>query len=250
VLEYVWGRPNLSRSRTDSKCDPCPEGLTGLSFDDLLSLGLDLLPRYRDGFVHGRVDREMIPLLPGDFVHTRMHARYKPGDRVDDLVFHGTGAAYGGNEFDHQFRRPELSQSEGSRFQARYAIRRAWAGGITCDHPIRGRWDGRASPVRRAGEIVFVDRDAKLTDFVSQDELDAIDEHLARGGLPKLRLDPELHAPPPLEPPKLGPEAGGCGHCEAHVGDGSRSGQHVLGLLALLLSLGLGSRRRRAGARD
>jgi hypothetical protein len=250
VLEYAWGQPSLSRSMA-AKCDPCPEGLPGLTFDDLLSLGLDLLPRYRDGFVNGRVDRQLIPLLPGDFVHTRMHARYKPGDRVDDLVFHGTGAAYGGNEFDHRFRRPELSQNEGSRFQARYAIRHAWAGAITCDNPIRGRWDGRASgPVRSASELVFVDRDAELADFISQDELDAIDEHLARGGLPKLRLDADLHAPPPLEPPKLGPEPDGCGHCEANATDGSRSGQHLIGLLVLLLSLALVSRRRRAGARD
>jgi hypothetical protein len=248
VLEYAWGQPSLYRSREAIKCDPCPEGLTGLSFDDLLSLGLDLLPRYRDGFVNGRVDRELIPLLSGDFVHTRMHARYEPGDRVDDLVFHGTGAAYGGNELGHQFRRPELSQNDGSRFQARYAIRHAWASAITCDDPIRGRWDGRASgPVRSASELVFVDRDAKLADFVSQDELDAIDEHLTRGGLPKLRLDADLHAPPPLEPPKLGSEVGGCGHCEALAGDGSRSGLHVIGLSVLLLVLA--SRRRRAGAR-
>jgi hypothetical protein len=248
VLEYAWGQPSLYRSREAIKCDPCPEGLTGLTFDDLLSLGLDLLPRYRDGFVNGRVDRELIPLLPGDFVHTRMHARYEPGDRVDDLVFHGTGAAYGGNELDHQFRRAELSQNDGSRFQARYAIRHAWAGAITCGDPIRGRWDGRASgPVRSSSELVFVDRDAKLADFVSQDELDAIDEHLTRGGLPKLRLDADLHAPPPLEPPTLGPVGGGCGHCEAHSGDGSRSGQHVIGLSVLLLVLA--SCRRRAGAR-
>jgi hypothetical protein len=250
VLEYAWGQPSRNRSRTAIKCDPCPDGLTGLLFDDLLSLGLDLLPRYRDGFVNGRVDRELIPLLPGDFVHTRLHARYEPGDRVDDLVFHGTGAAYGGNEGDYEFRRPELSQREGSRFQARYAIRHAWAGPITCDDPIRGRWDGQASGrMRSADELAFVDRNVELADFVSQDELDAIDEHLARGGLPKLRLDADLHAPPPLEPPTLGPEANGCGHCEAHAGDGSRSGR-VIGLAVLLLSLGLTSRRRRAGARD
>ena len=250
VLEYAWGQPSGIRTAGSGKCDPCPPGLTGLSFDDLLSLGLDLLPTYRDGFVQGRVDESLIPLLPGDFVHTRMHARYEPGDRVEDLVFHATGAVYGGTEFESAFRRPQLEDGDGSLFQARYVIRHAWGGPIDCDDPIRGRWDGRPEDVRSAVNLAFVPRDAKLSSFVSQDELDAIDEHLGLGGLPKLELDAE-HELPRLTPPRLQPESGGCGHCEVHDARAPwTTGLGAAGLLSLLVVSRLRRRRRKAGDRD
>jgi MYXO-CTERM domain-containing protein len=86
-----------------------------------------------------------MPRGRGDFVLTRLHARYGKELR-DDLVFKAAGPIVGGREhvIDEQTHKLE----EGARpdqinnFQGRYAIRHAWTGPIDCPNPRRGIWGG------------------------------------------------------------------------------------------------------------
>lgn len=259
VLEYAWGAKDPyaraaygleARSQAPTKCDPCPPGLEGgLELDDLLSLGLAQLPSYAKLREGEAVERSWAQALPRDFVHTRLHARYRPGERVEDLIFHATGAAFGGNDADKQFRRPELTAAFGSRFQARYVIRHRWIGPITCEHPSRGRWDGTppgapsfgAPAVHSALELPFVERDAALESYVSAAELAAIDEHLGLGALPKLKVDASRYAPPEVQRAQAGAR---CSVVDADP-NGDAAALAALGLFALI---GLRRRSRRAAA--
>ena len=82
-----------------------------------------------------------------DMVLTRMHYRYSPGDLGEDLVFAPAEPITGGREV--HFGSPRLSTTatpaSQNFFQARYAIRHAWAGEISCKDPRRGRWGGPPS---------------------------------------------------------------------------------------------------------
>lgn len=80
----------------------------------------------------------------GNFVLTRLHARYAKDALGDDLVFKEAPPIVGGRE-----RRTESGALETggvpasvSSFQARYAIRHEWKGPMTCKEPKRGVWGG------------------------------------------------------------------------------------------------------------
>ncbi len=123
VTEYAWQA---------TSCDPCP-GPT-LDANEFLTLGADVLAGPR-----GQPQR----YDSGDFVLTRLHARYGK-DLANDLVFEQAKAITGGRET------PELEHgaqpSDYNNFQARYAIRHRWEGAITCEHPERGIWGGNPNP--------------------------------------------------------------------------------------------------------
>ena len=80
----------------------------------------------------------------GNFVLTRLHARYGKSDMKDDLRFREAKPVTGGRE---QWSKNGLefgaTPSPQNFFQARYAIRHAWTGPIKCQNPVRGRWGGR-----------------------------------------------------------------------------------------------------------
>jgi hypothetical protein len=123
VTEYAWQA---------TSCDPCP-GPT-LRPDELKLLGADVLhatqpeqPRYRN--------------MGMDLVLTRLHARYGK-DLTDDLVFKKAEAVTGGRESYGTLERGAKVGGQWNNFQARYAIRHAWTGAMTCEHPQRGRWGG------------------------------------------------------------------------------------------------------------
>ncbi len=140
VTEYAWTAvPNYH-------CDPCTDA--DISNPDLMTLGGDV--------VGGRI-------AAGNFVLTRLHARYGKGDMKDDLRFReavpmtggredwvGTGVEYGAKPSSQNF------------FQARYAIRHAWTGPVACAHPVRNRWggppDGDAQQTIAAGKLAFAPR--------------------------------------------------------------------------------------------
>jgi hypothetical protein len=140
VTEYAWTAvPNYH-------CDPCTDA--DISNPDLITLGGDI--------VGGRI-------AAGNFVLTRLHARYGKSDMKDDLRFRVAGAVTGGRE---QWSKNGLeygaTPSQQNFFQARYAIRHWWTGAIRCDKPVRGVWggppDGNTQPTIAASKLAFAPR--------------------------------------------------------------------------------------------
>jgi hypothetical protein len=147
VTEYAWDA---------NTCDPCPGPTLGP--DDFALLGSDVL----DG-----PKGKAAPYGGGDFVLTRLHARY--GKTItDDLVFAAASPIVGGREQRGRGGKVEerATPSSYNNFQARYAIRHWWTGRITCASPRRGRWGGppgrsRPDPVP-ALDLAFTARNASL----------------------------------------------------------------------------------------
>src|SRR5690606_9292039 len=124
--------------------DPCPE--PALTLTELVTLGADVLPSYERVLGKRKVDESYTWSVPGEFVLTRLHARYDAGSLGEDLVFQAAPAIVGGREFlqqDGQLERGAIESPGGyNNFQARYAIRHEWPGPIECDSPQRGIWGG------------------------------------------------------------------------------------------------------------
>ncbi len=140
VTEYAWTAvPNYH-------CDPCTNA--DISNPDLMTLGGDI--------VGGRIAQ-------GNFVLTRLHARYGKADMKDDLRFREAKPVTGGRE---QWSKNGLeygaTPSDQNFFQARYAIRHAWTGPIRCANPVRGVWggppDGNYQPTIAASKVAFAPR--------------------------------------------------------------------------------------------
>lgn len=117
VTEYAW---------ISNKCDPCP-GPT-LSAADLRTLGGDVV---RAG-------------SPGQYVLTRLHARYTKASLGEDLVFKAAPPIVGGREHYVVAQKLEKRSTPASinNFQGRYIIRHRWKGRISCTNPVRNRWGG------------------------------------------------------------------------------------------------------------
>lgn len=126
VTEYAWQA---------SSCDPCPG--PALDQGDFATLGADVV-----GDRQGHV---------GDFVLTRLHARYGKTIR-DDLRFRAAPPIAGGREII-QGGAGGLEQGAQpaslNNFQGRYAIRYPWTGPIRCEHPRRGIWGGPPPEVQQ-----------------------------------------------------------------------------------------------------
>jgi hypothetical protein len=120
VTEYAWTAvPNYH-------CDPCTNA--DITNPDLLTLGGDI--------VGGQI-------AAGNFVLTRLHARYGTGDMKDDLRFKEAPSVTGGREVwnDGKLEHGAVASAQ-NYFQARYAIRHPWTGAMKCAHPQRGIWGG------------------------------------------------------------------------------------------------------------
>jgi hypothetical protein len=140
VTEYAWTAvPNYH-------CDPCTDA--DISNPDLMTLGGDI--------VGGQIAQ-------GNFVLTRLHARYGKSDMKDDLRFRVAKPVTGGRE---QWSKNGLEYgaiaSQQNFFQARYAIRHWWTGPIKCERPVRGVWggppDGNYQPTIAASKLAFAPR--------------------------------------------------------------------------------------------
>jgi hypothetical protein len=140
VTEYAWTAvPNYH-------CDPCTDA--DISNPDLMTLGGDI--------VGGQIGQ-------GNFVLTRLHARYGKADMKDDLRFRVAKPVTGGRE---QWAKNGLEYgampSAQNYFQARYAIRHWWTGPIKCENPVRGVWggppDGNYQPTIAASKVAFAPR--------------------------------------------------------------------------------------------
>ncbi len=196
VTEYAWDA---------SSCDPCP-GPT-LDESDFQTLGADVL---------GTND--------GDFVLTRLHARYGKADAPNDLVFKTAPPIVGGREErDDAGHLEERSKpDETNNFQGRYAVRHAWTGPVACANPVRGQWggppDGHDPEIAQgaampAQNLAFAPRGkVQLPNLVAQD----VPEIGVRAGVPLPNVASVV------------PRPQGCG-CQA--GEGGAAG--VLGVLGV-----------------
>jgi hypothetical protein len=140
VTEYAWTAvPNYH-------CDPCTDA--DISNPDLMTLGGDI--------VGGQI-------AAGNFVLTRLHARYGKTDMKDDLRFREAKPVTGGREqWSAQGLEYGATPSAQNFFQARYAIRHYWTGPIACKTPQRNVWggppDGNYQPTLAASKIAFAPR--------------------------------------------------------------------------------------------
>ena len=229
VTEYAWQASN---------CDPCPGPVIAMS--ELAVLGLDVL---------GGAKGTAAPFT-GDamsMVLTRLHARY--GKTVtEDLVFKAAEPIVGGREFlQANGKLEERSRPDSiNNFQARYAIRHAWTGPITCKDPVRGRWGGppegaMGGGVKPALDLAFVTRgQAKLPELVKQD-VPEIDVKAVAGGAATPTPTPRDQLPktlPPGDPPAPKKKSG----CGCATDDGAGAGLALVGGLGVAA---LVTRRRR-----
>ncbi len=143
VTEYAWTAMN------GYHCDPCPT--LDVTPEDLMSLGGDL--------VGGKI-------ATGNFVLTRLHARYGKDDITDDLRFKAASPITGGREqmgASGALETGAVASAE-NYFQARYAIRHAWTGPVACKTPHRNVWggppDGAGNQVIAATKLAFAPRGA------------------------------------------------------------------------------------------
>jgi len=140
VTEYAWtAQPQL-------KCDPCPDQVP--ADGDVMTLGGDV--------VGGTI-------TTGNYVLTRLHARYGRGDMKDDLRFKEAKPITGGREmWSPQGLEYGATPSAQNFFQARYAIRYWWTGPIKCQNPRRGVWggppDGQYQQAIAASKLAFAPR--------------------------------------------------------------------------------------------
>ena len=186
VTEYAWQA---------GSCDPCPT--PPLDLDALATLGADVLPSVGD--------EEDPTALPGQFVLTRLHARYTKESLGADLVFRAAGPIMGGREVRGEGGRLERSAvaSSDNNFQARYAIRHPWKGNIACSNPKRGIWGGPpggagTSAPKAAQELAFAPRGkVQLATFIAEDspELDVVAKPASQGDPPLgVVVPPPAHA--------------------------------------------------------
>jgi MYXO-CTERM domain-containing protein len=211
ITEYAWSA---------ASCDPCPDA--PLSVEELFTFGADLLPEWKE---------------PGEFVLTRLHARYDATSLAEDLVFEVAPPLVGGRErlgTDKGLEQGAVEDPDGENgFQARYAIRHPWTRSFVCESPKRGVWTGRQ--VQPPEDLTFVERDADLAALMTE-------------GAAK-RIASEVAPLPPRRTPEPGTneklESGGCAHCSADPGP-----RDPLALLASFGMLGLLGNAARRKPRD
>ncbi|MBX3154753.1 MAG: DUF2330 domain-containing protein [Deltaproteobacteria bacterium] len=202
VTEYAWTAvPNYH-------CDPCTDA--DISNPDLITLGGDV--------VGGQI-------AAGNFVLTRLHARYGKDDMKDDLRFKEAKPVTGGREqWGAKGLEYGATPSSQNYFQARYAIRHWWTGPVRCEKPQRGRWggppDGNGTKIIAADKTAFAPRGKLALGSVIARDLTEI-------GVKRTAADPA---------PKFATPPGGGGKAM------------WLGFLGgiVLLGAGLGLTRRRA----
>jgi len=258
VTEYAWDA---------SSCDPCPT--PALEMNELATLGADVLygppmkkaEPPREGRKDGKkdavddllADKSVTPVAPppvmmppggGNFVLSRLHARYSKDGIKEDLVFKAAKGIAGGREWrGNDGKLEERSfDSDMNNFQARYAIRHEWTGPIACANPMRGVWGGPPEGTQQVAQgpaaatgLAFVERGkTQLAQIVRQD----IPEIDVKAGAPEAAAagDGKAPATEPAAGDKKKEKGCGCG------AGGGASGW--LTLVALGLVLGLVRRRR------
>jgi len=214
VTEFAWDA---------TACDPCTT--PPLMADELWTFGADQM---------GAAPSELAnPATFGSgFVLSRLHARYKKDELTEDLVLRAADPVAGGREernatgaLDHG-----AAPASSNAFQARYAVRHAWSGKLSCAKPKRGVWGASASgmraPTQGALRLPYAPRAAlKLSTFLREDvpELD-FTMPVPEAGVPEAGAAPAASATP--QAPKRG-----CSGCT--VGGATSAGWLTLVPIAL-----------------
>ena len=208
ITEYAW------QSQPYSMCDPCPPEIP--TTQDAATLGGDI--------IGGEIGQ-------GNYVLTRLHARYGKTDMKDDLRFREAKPITGGREqWSKQGLEYGASPASQNNFQARYAIRHWWTGAIKCANPQRGVWggppDGGYRNTIAASKLAYAPRGKLALNTVIKRDLWEI-------GYKKSSAKPPAPAPAPggakfATPP--GSKAMGFG-----FGMGAVGGMMLLGLGMLLM---------------
>jgi MYXO-CTERM domain-containing protein len=232
VTEYAWA---------SGTCDPCPT--PPLEPSELMVLGADVMP-----------DLGGSP-NPGEFVLTRLHARYGAENLGEDLVFRAGPPIVGGREGGGPGNNEEgATVTDYNNFQARYIIRHPWTGPIKCRNPQRGIWGGPPGggqpPAIAARDLAFIARDAPLKSYlqVAVDDIPAlpgervaVDPYpraLGQGtGAPPSTVEPGPPVPLRMPTPPPTTATGGCASCDVDRG--------AAPVLLLLAVAALVPRRRR-----
>jgi hypothetical protein len=151
VTEYSWAA---------NTCDPCP-GPT-LDGSDLETLGNDVLEEDR-----------------WDWVLTRLHLRYGPGEAADDLVFTTAPAISGGrgSPNDDGTLGQEVSTDDvyANQFQGRYAIVHPWDGDVDCGETYvqwgasSGAGSALSPNTTRTSTSAATSGDQTLVDYIAED---------------------------------------------------------------------------------
>jgi MYXO-CTERM domain-containing protein len=256
VTEYAWDA---------STCDPCP-GPT-LDGNDLMTLGWDALNVAEVATSSGPPNALPMRRPPirwrggSGFVLTRLHLRYGKDGLGEDLVFRVAPPIVGGREFVRDGNALETGavQSEVNNFQARYAIRHAWEGAVTCASPRRGIWGGPPSGVAAKGieaaqKLAFAKRGGfDLVSFVAKDDNETkidsgplVPAPAMYAAAPDTTPAPNSSAALPPDkgvsgPPSTPPQ-GGCAGCR--VGEGDEQSAPLGFALATAIAFALARRRR------
>ncbi len=228
VTEYAWAA---------GSCDPCPE--PPLTVEELTTLGADVLPTYERA-LSGLGTTDQLWSAPGEFVLTRLHARYSRDSLGEDLVFQAAVPITGGREVYGAPEQLERGATEASvnNFQARYIIRHRWAGPVECEDPQYGVWGGPPNgrgveeSAVSAQNLAFVARDAPLENFVA--------ETVPGLEAPNAGVLPKSDVTPP-DPAASGP---GCASCR--VTTSPVAGGLATALFGVVLLRARRRRRRRA----
>jgi hypothetical protein len=249
VTEYAW---------EPTSCDPCPG--PPMDFGDLTTLGVDVLPSTQQqqqqlnpkpplpptgggkpiapspgGTVHGALPTPMRrptfnPWQGGQFVLTRLHVRYTKDSLGEDLTFRAAPAIVGGREMMSDGKLEHGAQpSSVNNFQARYAVRHAWAGPIDCKEPRRGVWGGKPggneNPVPKAAAKLGLARHVQ-TDLASYVKQDIPEIGFTRGAI--------AGAPPA---PGMEGAKKGCLGCAVAANDGPAPAEWLAGLGAIVMAV-------------
>ena len=259
VTEYAW---------EPTSCDPCPG--PPMDLGDLSTLGTDVLPStLQQQPPNANPGSPVLPQKPGpppppggkgmppsappppsppmrgrfnawqgpQFVLTRLHVRYTKESLGEDLTFKAVSPIVGGREMMVDGKLEHGAQpSSTNNFQARYAVRHAWAGPIDCKEPRRGVWGAKPGgsefdrPIpKAAAKLGLVPHgQADLATFVKQD--------IPEIGFTRRRPGAGAGA-------SAGTGAGGegskkgCLGCAVGVNDGATPAAWLAGLGALVLAV-------------
>ena len=260
VTEYSWDA---------SSCDPCPT--PALDPNELATLGADVLygppmkkaeekppvkTGKRDAVDDLLAEKSVTPVAPppvmmppggGNFVLSRLHARYSKDGINEDLVFKTAKGIAGGREWRNEAGKLEEGAIDSgmNNFQARYAIRHEWTGKMECANPVRGVWGGPPEGTQQVAQgptaatnLAFVPRGkTQLAQMVRQD----VPEIGLKAGAAEAPTAEAGKQAPATEPGKTdAKKEKGCG-CGAGGGAGGWPTVAALGLV-----LGLVWRRRRS----
>ena len=189
----------------------------------------------------------MMPPGGGNFVLSRLHARYSKDGINEDLVFKTAKGIAGGREWRNEAGKLEEGAIDSgmNNFQARYAIRHEWTGKMECANPVRGVWGGPPEGTQQVAQgptaatnLAFVPRGkTQLAQMVRQD----VPEIGLKAGADEAPTAEAGKQAPATEPGKTdAKKEKGCG-CGAGGGAGGWPTVAALGLV-----LGLVWRRRRS----